>query len=64
MYQERVSGHVIPCIGQLAFTVGDDALRKTLNYQILLKARHTSAKVTDELEVCCWGHDYSNFIKI
>ncbi|KAJ7342282.1 hypothetical protein JRQ81_010011 [Phrynocephalus forsythii] len=44
-FQERVTGHVIPCIAQFAVAMADDSLWKPLNYQVLLKMRHTSPKV-------------------
>ncbi|XP_041714076.2 HEAT repeat-containing protein 1 isoform X2 [Coregonus clupeaformis] len=45
VYQTRVTKHLVPCVGQFCVAVGDDTLWKTLNYQILLKTRHSSAKV-------------------
>lgn len=45
VYQQRVSQHLVPCVGQFSVSLEDDALWKTLNYQILLKTRHTNAKV-------------------
>uniref|UniRef100_A0A452ICU1 HEAT repeat-containing protein 1 n=1 Tax=Gopherus agassizii TaxID=38772 RepID=A0A452ICU1_9SAUR len=44
-FQERVTTHLIPCIAQFSVAVADDSLWKPLNYQILLKTRHTSPKV-------------------
>nr|XP_056709237.1 HEAT repeat-containing protein 1 [Euleptes europaea] len=44
-FQERATGHLIPCIAQFAVAMADDSLWKPLNYQILLKMRHTSPKV-------------------
>ncbi|NXU49691.1 HEAT1 protein, partial [Turnix velox] len=44
-FQERVTAHLIPCIAQFAVAMADDSLWKPLNYQILLKMRHTSSKV-------------------
>uniref|UniRef100_A0A8C0GTH9 HEAT repeat-containing protein 1 n=1 Tax=Chelonoidis abingdonii TaxID=106734 RepID=A0A8C0GTH9_CHEAB len=44
-FQERVTMHLIPCIAQFSIAVADDSLWKPLNYQILLKTRHTSPKV-------------------
>lgn len=44
-YRERVTRHLIPCVGQLAVALADDTQWKTLNYQILLKSRHADAKV-------------------
>uniref|UniRef100_A0A8C8LZG1 HEAT repeat-containing protein 1 n=1 Tax=Oncorhynchus tshawytscha TaxID=74940 RepID=A0A8C8LZG1_ONCTS len=45
VYQTRVTKHLVPCVGQFCVAVGDDTLWKTLNYQILLKTRHSSSKV-------------------
>ncbi|XP_004712243.1 HEAT repeat-containing protein 1 [Echinops telfairi] len=44
-FQERVTKHLIPCIGQFSVAVADDSLWKPLNYQILLKTRDSSPKV-------------------
>ncbi|XP_044532879.1 HEAT repeat-containing protein 1 [Gracilinanus agilis] len=44
-FQERVTKHLIPCIAQFSVAMADDSLWKPLNYQILLKMRHTSPKV-------------------
>ena len=35
----------MPCLSQFAVAAGSDALWKPLNYQVLLKTRHTSAQV-------------------
>ncbi|XP_063039615.1 HEAT repeat-containing protein 1 [Engraulis encrasicolus] len=45
VYQERVTKHLVPCIGQFAVAMGDDSQWKVLNYQVLLKTRHSSPKV-------------------
>ncbi|NWI43886.1 HEAT1 protein, partial [Picathartes gymnocephalus] len=44
-FQERVTAHLTPCIAQFSVAVADDSLWKPLNYQILLKTRHSSPKV-------------------
>ncbi|NWQ74068.1 HEAT1 protein, partial [Columbina picui] len=44
-FQERVTAHLIPCLAQFSVAMADDSLWKPLNYQILLKTRHTSPKV-------------------
>ncbi|XP_069708455.1 HEAT repeat-containing protein 1 isoform X2 [Phaenicophaeus curvirostris] len=44
-FQERVTAHLIPCIAQFSVAMADDSLWKPLNYQILLKMRHSSAKM-------------------
>ncbi|NXW33143.1 HEAT1 protein, partial [Phaetusa simplex] len=44
-FQERMTAHLIPCIAQFSVAMADDSLWKPLNYQILLKMRHTSSKV-------------------
>ncbi|KAM9212388.1 HEAT repeat-containing protein 1 [Dugong dugon] len=44
-FQQRVTKHLIPCIGQFSVAVADDSLWKPLNYQILLKTRDSSPKV-------------------
>ncbi|KAL2099230.1 hypothetical protein ACEWY4_005710 [Coilia grayii] len=45
VYQDRVAKHLVPCIGQFAVAMGDDSQWKVLNYQVLLKTRHSSPKV-------------------
>ncbi|XP_039869962.1 HEAT repeat-containing protein 1 isoform X2 [Simochromis diagramma] len=44
-YQQRVAQHLVPCVGQFAVAMADDSQWKTLNYQILLKTRHSDTKV-------------------
>ncbi|XP_015227293.1 PREDICTED: HEAT repeat-containing protein 1 [Cyprinodon variegatus] len=44
-YQNRVTQHLVPCVGQFSVALADDAQWKTLNYQVLLKTRHSDAKV-------------------
>ncbi|KAG9484188.1 hypothetical protein GDO78_009869 [Eleutherodactylus coqui] len=44
-YQMRVSQNLVPCIAQFSVAMADDSLWKPLNYQILLKMRHSSPKV-------------------
>lgn len=44
-YQQRVTAHLVPCVGQFAVALADDTQWKKLNYQILLKTRHSDAKV-------------------
>lgn len=43
--RERAKRIVIPCIAQLAVACGDDSLWKQLNYQVLLKTRHSSSEI-------------------
>ncbi|KAF9581367.1 HEAT repeat-containing protein 1, partial [Lunasporangiospora selenospora] len=38
-YEKRVSNWLVPCIGQIAVTLSNDALWKSLNYQVLIKTR-------------------------
>ncbi|MEQ2182106.1 hypothetical protein GOODEAATRI_018690, partial [Goodea atripinnis] len=45
VYQNRVIQHLVPCVGQFSVALADDTQWKTLNYQILLKTRHSDAKV-------------------
>ncbi|XP_076024052.1 HEAT repeat-containing protein 1 isoform X2 [Genypterus blacodes] len=45
VYQQRVTQHLVPCLGQFSVAMADDTQWKTLNYQILLKTRHASAEV-------------------
>ncbi|OCT77815.1 HEAT repeat-containing protein 1 isoform X1 [Xenopus laevis] len=44
-FHARVSESLIPCIAQFSVAMADDSLWKPLNYQILLKMRHSSPKV-------------------
>ncbi|XP_054622687.1 HEAT repeat-containing protein 1 [Dunckerocampus dactyliophorus] len=44
-YQQRVTKHLVPCVGQFAVSLADDTQWKTLNYDVLLKSRHADAKV-------------------
>jgi U3 small nucleolar RNA-associated protein 10 len=44
-YDERVQQHLVPSLAQLAVCVGTDTLWKPLNYQVLLRTRHESARV-------------------
>uniref|UniRef100_A0A3Q1EQT7 HEAT repeat-containing protein 1 n=1 Tax=Acanthochromis polyacanthus TaxID=80966 RepID=A0A3Q1EQT7_9TELE len=45
VYQQRVSQHLVPCLGQFAVALADDSQWKTLNYQVLMKTRHQDSKV-------------------
>lgn len=45
VYQQRVTQHLVPCVGQFSVAMADDSQWKTLNYQILLKTRHPDSKV-------------------
>ncbi|KAM4041921.1 HEAT repeat-containing protein 1 isoform 2-T2 [Anomaloglossus baeobatrachus] len=44
-YQTRVGQSLVPCIAQFSVAMADDSLWKPLNYQILLKMRHSFPKV-------------------
>ncbi|KAJ3173673.1 HEAT repeat-containing protein 1 [Geranomyces variabilis] len=44
-YEASVSNYLVPCIGQLAVTLGKDSLWKPLNHQILMKTRHEDPAV-------------------
>lgn len=46
-YTERVVNHLVPCLGQLAVATHDDILWKSLNYQVLLKTKHTEKEVSN-----------------
>uniref|UniRef100_A0A8C9RF00 HEAT repeat-containing protein 1 n=1 Tax=Scleropages formosus TaxID=113540 RepID=A0A8C9RF00_SCLFO len=45
VYHARVTEHLVPCIAQFSIAVRDDSQWKPLNYQVLLKTRHSSPKV-------------------
>ncbi|XP_060950975.1 HEAT repeat-containing protein 1-like [Limanda limanda] len=44
-YQQMMTQHLVPCVGHFSVALADDSQWKTLNYQILLKTRHSDAKV-------------------
>ncbi|XP_014780648.1 HEAT repeat-containing protein 1 [Octopus bimaculoides] len=44
-YNKRVNDHLIPCLSQLAVATHDDTLWKSLNYQVLLKTKHSAVNV-------------------
>lgn len=44
-YKSRVTHSIVPCIAQLAVCVGNEALWKPLNHNVLNKARHSDAQV-------------------
>ncbi|XP_072026252.1 HEAT repeat-containing protein 1-like [Amphiura filiformis] len=43
--QERITDHLRPCVAQLLVAAKDSSSWQPLNYQVLLKTRHSSAKV-------------------
>ncbi|KAL7869934.1 hypothetical protein AOLI_G00139220 [Acnodon oligacanthus] len=45
VFQMRITQHLVPCVAHFAVAMGDDSQWKVLNYQILLKTRHSSPKV-------------------
>uniref|UniRef100_A0A673MUD9 HEAT repeat-containing protein 1 n=1 Tax=Sinocyclocheilus rhinocerous TaxID=307959 RepID=A0A673MUD9_9TELE len=45
IYKTHITKHLVPCMAQFAVAMGDDSQWKVLNYQILLKTRHSSPKV-------------------
>ncbi|XP_034413872.1 HEAT repeat-containing protein 1 isoform X5 [Cyclopterus lumpus] len=45
VYQQLVTQHLVPCVGQFSVALADESQWKTLNYQILLKTRHPDSKV-------------------
>ncbi|KAJ3161658.1 HEAT repeat-containing protein 1 [Geranomyces michiganensis] len=44
-YETNITTYLVPCIGQLAITVGKDSLWKPLNHQILMKTRNEDPAV-------------------
>lgn len=44
-FHSRVNSSLVPCIAQFSVAMADDSLWKPLNFQILLKMRHSSSKV-------------------
>ncbi|KAF9385202.1 HEAT repeat-containing protein 1 [Podila verticillata] len=45
VYENRMEQWLVPCLGQLAVTLSNDALWKPLNYQVLLKTREDSREI-------------------
>ena len=45
-FKQRLANHLAPCLAQFAVASGSDAQWKPLNYQVLLKTRHSSAMVS------------------
>ena len=57
VYQERIQGHLVPCISQFAAAAGKDSLLKPLNYQLLRKTRESNTQVCiPYLHVCLIYH--------
>ncbi|KAG0325600.1 HEAT repeat-containing protein 1 [Dissophora globulifera] len=44
-YDNRMNTWLVPCLGQLAVTLSNDALWKPLNYQVLLKTREADKNI-------------------
>jgi U3 small nucleolar RNA-associated protein 10 len=44
-YEHRMNAYLVPCLGQLAVTLSNDALWKPLNYQVMLKTREQDKRV-------------------
>ncbi|KAF9401164.1 HEAT repeat-containing protein 1 [Mortierella sp. AD011] len=44
-YESRINTWLVPCLGQLAVTLSNDALWKPLNYQVLLKTREDNKQI-------------------
>ncbi|KND01979.1 uncharacterized protein SPPG_02486, partial [Spizellomyces punctatus DAOM BR117] len=44
-YMDRMTGYLVPCLGQLAVTAGKDTMWKPLNHQVLLKTRSEHAEI-------------------
>ncbi|KAG0237384.1 HEAT repeat-containing protein 1 [Mortierella sp. GBA43] len=44
-YENRMNTWLVPCLGQLAVTLSNDALWKPLNYQVLLKTRESNKHI-------------------
>ncbi|KAF9190434.1 HEAT repeat-containing protein 1 [Haplosporangium sp. Z 767] len=45
LYENRMNNWLVPCLGQLAVTLSNDALWKPLNYQVLLKTREDDKNI-------------------
>ncbi|KAG0335779.1 HEAT repeat-containing protein 1 [Podila humilis] len=45
VYETRMEKWLVPCLGQLAVTLSNDALWKPLNYQVLLKTREDNKDI-------------------
>ncbi|KAF9125924.1 HEAT repeat-containing protein 1 [Mortierella sp. 14UC] len=44
-YENRMNTWLVPCLGQLAVTLSNDALWKPLNYQVMLKTREDNKQI-------------------
>ncbi|XP_070194933.1 HEAT repeat-containing protein 1-like isoform X2 [Littorina saxatilis] len=45
LYRQRITEYVVPAIADFAAATRNDSLWKTLNYQLMLKTRHTNMEV-------------------
>ncbi|XP_071850119.1 HEAT repeat-containing protein 1-like isoform X2 [Apostichopus japonicus] len=45
VYEDRIKEHVGPCVSAMMSSVSDQSIWQPLNYQLLLKMRHTSPKI-------------------
>ena len=45
VYRERVKGHLVPCVSQLAIAAAKESLWKPLNQHLLSKTRDSDAQV-------------------
>lgn len=46
-HRQRVETCLAPCLGYLTLAAGKEALWKSLNYQLLLKTRHSDPQVQE-----------------
>ncbi len=46
-YSKRVETNLVPCLSHFAVAAGKDSLWKPLNYQLLLKTKHSKSEVSD-----------------
>lgn len=63
-FKERLSNHLAPCLAQFAVASGSDAQWKPLNYQVLLKTRHSSAMVSFTSARFVFENRYFMFISL
>lgn len=61
VYKTHITKYLVPCIGQFAIAIGDDSQWKVLNYQVLLKTRHSLPKVRRCSKRCSVGLVYQTY---
>jgi len=55
LYRERVQGFLVPAIADFTAATRNDSLWKMLNYQLMLKTRHSDKEVGGH--ACCYTEE-------